>query len=178
MPAASLEPDSLVELSAEVGRRCLRHGLSVVTAESCTGGLIGHALTEIAGSSAYYLGGAVSYSDRLKQELLGVPAALIAAHGAVSREVAEAMATGARSAFGADVAVSVTGIAGPGGGSELKPVGLTWVAVADATGVVAGQHIWAGDRSANKHASAQAALRLLVARLAQQAAGRPAPLAS
>ena len=178
MPATSREPDSLVGLAAEVGRRCLQGGLTVVTAESCTGGLIGHALTEIAGSSAYYLGGAVSYSDLLKQDLLGVPAALIAAHGAVSREVAETMATGARSAFGADVAVSVTGIAGPGGGSDLKPVGLTWVAVADRSGVVAERHTWGGDRSANKHASAQAALRLLVARLAQHEAGRLAPPAS
>ena len=166
MPDRSPEPDALVDLAEQVGRTCLERGLSLVTAESCTGGLIGHALTEVAGSSAYYLGGAISYSDQLKEQLLGVPAALISAHGAVSREVAVAMAVGARAAFGADVAVSVTGIAGPGGGSALKPVGSTWVAVADAAGQLSERHDWDGDRSANKRASAGAALALLARRLA------------
>jgi nicotinamide-nucleotide amidase len=170
MPDHPLEPDDLVGLAARVGRNCLERGVQLVTAESCTGGLVGHLLTEVAGSSSYYLGGVVSYSDQLKQRLLDVPAALIAAHGAVSQEVAEAMASGARRAFGADVAASVTGIAGPGGGSDRKPVGLTWVAVADGQGVVAERHVWAGGRSANKRASAEAVLRLLLSRLERQGA--------
>lgn len=155
----------LVERAAQVGALLLESGSTVATAESCTGGLVGHVLTEIAGSSRYYLGGSVSYSDRLKEQLLGVPPELIVAQGAVSEAVARAMAEGARRLFGADVAVSVTGIAGPGGGTATKPVGLTWVAVADGQGTVMRSHVWPGDRSANKRHSALAVLDLLVERL-------------
>lgn len=98
-------------------------GLTLATAESCTGGMIGARITSITGSSDVYLGGAVAYADAAKVAVLGVPADLIAAHGAVSEEVARAMALGAAARLGASVAVSVTGIAGPGGGSETKPVG-------------------------------------------------------
>ena len=156
----------LVRLAALVGRRLMDLGATVSTAESCTGGLVGHALTEVAGSSAWYLGGAVTYSDELKRRLVAVPAALIESHGAVSDEVARAMAEGARHAFGSTFAMSVTGIAGPTGGTDTKPVGLTYVAVADDAGCQVERHVWSGDRSANKRASAHAVLRLLLDRLA------------
>jgi nicotinamide-nucleotide amidase len=105
-------------------------GWTLAAAESCTGGLVSAALTDIAGSSDVFLGGAVTYSNAAKEALLGVPGDVIASHGAVSEETARAMAAGARAAFSSDVAVSVTGIAGPGGGSEAKPVGLVHIAVA------------------------------------------------
>jgi nicotinamide-nucleotide amidase len=157
--------NELVELAQRLDRAARSSTVTVATAESCTGGLIGHVLTEIPGASDYYLGGAVSYSNDAKERLLGVPAETIARHGAVSAQVAVAMAEGARSAFSAAVAVSVTGIAGPAGGSDAKPVGLTYVAVADAAGHAVRRHVWTGDRSANKRLSASAALQLLVERL-------------
>lgn len=156
----------LVGLAMRIQAACLERGLTVSTAESCTGGLIGHALTEVAGSSAYYIGGAITYSDGLKRDALGVPPEAIVAHGAVSAQVAVAMAEGARRVFGSDLAVAVTGIAGPGGGSQAKPVGLTYIAVADADGHDVQRHVWRDDRSANKLASASAALTALLARLA------------
>jgi nicotinamide-nucleotide amidase len=166
-------PDThLMELAQRLDRAARSSTATVATAESCTGGLIGHVLTEIAGASDYYLGGAVSYSNEAKERLLGVPAETIARHGAVSAQVAVAMAEGARTAFSAAVGVSVTGIAGPAGGSEAKPVGLTYVAVADATGHDVRRHVWSGDRSTNKRLSAGAALQLLVERL-EGGAGEP-----
>jgi nicotinamide-nucleotide amidase len=164
------DQQDLVALAERIQAACLAGGVTVATAESCTGGLIGHVLTEIAGSSGYYVGGAITYSDAMKQTTLGVPAATLDAHGAVSAQVAVAMAEGARRAFGADVAVAVTGIAGPTGGSDRKPVGLTYVAVADANGHDVQRHLWTGSRSANKLDSARAALSLLVARLADAGA--------
>lgn len=147
-------------------------GLRVATVESCTGGLVGHAITEIPGSSAYYVGGFVTYSDALKAATVGVPLDVLAAHGAVSAQVAMAMATGGRERTGADFAVSVTGIAGPDGGTPAKPVGLTYVAVADAVGVAVNRVVWTGDRSENKRQSAVAALELLLERI--EAAGAKA----
>ncbi len=144
---------------------CLEAGLSLATAESCTGGLLGHVLTEISGSSHYYAGGAITYSDVLKRDVLSVPDATLQSHGAVSAQVAVAMADGALGAFGTDVSVAVTGIAGPTGGSDKKPVGLTYVAVADAAGHDVRRFLWSGDRAANKRASTQAALELLLERL-------------
>ena len=149
---------------------CLAAGLSVVTAESCTGGLVAHELTEIPGSSAYFLGGIVAYADSTKQAGLGVPAELIARHGAVSVQVARAMAEGARRVLGADLAVAVTGIAGPGGGTPAKPVGLTYVAVDGPAGRDVRRFTWAHDRSGNKRASAAAAIELLIS--ASESAGR------
>jgi nicotinamide-nucleotide amidase len=141
----------------------------IVTAESCTGGLVGGRLTEIPGSSDAYEGGVVCYSNRLKIELLGVPPSLIAEHGAVSEAVARAMAEGARERLRGDVAVSVTGIAGPGGGSPDKPVGTVWVAVAGASGVSARHVMFAGAREEIRGRAAQMALFLLHRRLREAA---------
>ena len=157
--------DRLVALAERLYTVCVDRGLTVATAESCTGGLVAHAITEIAGSSAYFLGGFVTYADDAKREQLGVPAELLVSHGAVSAQVARAMAEGARSRLATTVAVSITGIAGPGGGSDEKPVGLTYVAVADPAGADVRRHLWSGDRSANKRDSAAAALELLLERL-------------
>ncbi len=134
----------------------------MATAESCTGGMVGHVITQVSKSSDHYLGGIVSYSNAVKEELLGVPGDLIERVGAVSAEVAEAMTTGALERFPvAELAVAVTGIAGPDGGTADKPVGLTYVAVAvrDGTAVVE-RHIWPHDRAGNKCASVLAALEL------------------
>ena len=161
--------DELVGLAERLQGLCLGRGLTVAVAESCTGGLVADAITDVAGSSGYFTGGVVSYSNDAKETLLDVPRAMLEAHGAVSAQVARAMAEGARARFGADVAASVTGIAGPDGGSDAKPVGLTYVAVADAEGVDVRRHVWPGDRAANKVASAAAVLELLLERVAASA---------
>jgi PncC family amidohydrolase len=119
----------------------------------------------MAGCSGYFRGGIVSYADAAKTSLLEVPEEQLAAHGAVSAQVARSMALGARKRTGADVAVAVTGVSGPGGGSPAKPVGLTYVAVADGSGVEVRRFIWPGDRAANRQAGARAALELLLERL-------------
>lgn len=155
----------LVELASRVGRRLGDAGLTLVTAESCTGGLVGHLITEISGSSVYYVGGVVTYSDALKRQLLNVSQDALDRFGAVSAEVAAAMAVGARSALGGDVAIAVTGIAGPDGGSPDKPVGLAYIAAADPTGVEVRRLMGAGSRTENKQASAIGALELLLERL-------------
>jgi nicotinamide-nucleotide amidase len=158
--------DSLVGLAERLQGICLGRGITLAVAESCTGGLVADALTDVSGSSGYFLGGVVSYSDEAKEKLLSVPAEVIAAHGAVSAQVARAMAEGARSRFESAIAASVTGIAGPDGGSDAKPVGLTYVAVADAEGVDVRRYVWPGDRRANKESSAEAVLQLLLDRVA------------
>lgn len=124
-----MEPGSL-RLVEEVGDLLRSRGLRLVVAESCTGGLLGAHLTSVAGSSDWFLGGAISYANELKSALLGVRAETLAQHGAVSAECAREMADGALDRMGADVAVSVTGIAGPGGGTPEKPVGLVYLGLA------------------------------------------------
>lgn len=151
---------------------CLAAGLRVAVAESCTGGRVGDALTDLAGSSGYVAGGVIAYEDEAKVALLGVPPATLGAHGAVSAQVALAMAEGARERFRVDLAVAVTGVAGPGGATAGKPVGLTYVAVADGTGGTVRRHAWVGERDANKAASTQAALELLLERAVACAAER------
>jgi PncC family amidohydrolase len=158
------ELSSLVELAERLQGICLGRSLTVATAESCTGGLVAHILTEVPGSSAYFRGGIVSYSNEAKSSLLDVADEVLAAHGAVSAQVARAMALGARARFDAGLTVAVTGIAGPDGGTAEKPVGLTYVAVADASGEDVRRFVWTGDRAANKLASAEAALELLLGR--------------
>jgi nicotinamide-nucleotide amidase len=154
-PAASLD------LASRLLHACEARGLRLATAESCTGGLIAACLTEIPGSSNVVERGYVTYDNRAKEEMLGVPAALLEGVGAVSREVAEAMAAGALTRAGVGLAIAVTGIAGPGGGSAAKPVGLVHVAVASAAGVRRHErHVFPGDRSAVRQASVDAALAL------------------
>ncbi|MGH2511132.1 MAG: CinA family protein [Candidatus Limnocylindrales bacterium] len=160
-----MTPDEAPDLRALAERLqaiCLAMGLTVVTAESCTGGLVAHALTDIPGSSGYFLGGIVAYADATKQGSLGVPAELLEHHGAVSAQVARSMAEGARQRLGADLAVSVTGVAGPGGGSDAKPVGLTYVAASGRSAGEVRRFNWPGDRANNKRASAAAAIELLI----------------
>jgi nicotinamide-nucleotide amidase len=152
---------ALSELAARLQATAVKHGVSVATAESCTGGLVGHAITSNAGASAFYLGGVVSYADAVKEGSLGVPREAITRHGAVSAQVAVAMAQGVRERLRSDFAVAVTGVAGPDGGTAAKPVGLTYVAVAGPEGHEVRRFVWAGDRTANKEASADAAIQLL-----------------
>jgi len=145
-----------------VGRELAKRGLLLAVAESCTGGLIGHRLTQVAGSSAYVDRGAVCYSNRAKTEMLGVPADLIARRGAVSQEVAAAMACGIRERANVSVGLSVTGIAGPGGGTEAKPVGLVYIGLDGGIGQPITQEFrFHGDRNVIKQRSSQAALDLL-----------------
>jgi PncC family amidohydrolase len=139
--------------------------LTVATAESCTGGAVAAALTSLAGSSDYVMGGIVSYSNAAKANLLGVSQEILETRGAVSPECAREMAEGARRALGADLAVATTGIAGPGGGTARKPVGLVYIAVADDEGVKAVEHHFAGDRVAVTRAATEAALAFLLDRI-------------
>jgi PncC family amidohydrolase len=163
-PDLSVSGDPLAELAARLQAVCVARRLTVATAESCTGGLVAHVLTEVPGSSAYVRGGIVAYADDVKTALLGVPAEALAGHGAVSAPVASAMAEGARTRLGASLAVSVTGVAGPAGGSVAKPVGLVFIAVAGEGPTEVHRFLWDGDRTHNKRASAQAAIELLLAR--------------
>jgi nicotinamide-nucleotide amidase len=148
-------------LEVIVGRLLRARGWTVALAESCTGGLLGHRLTQVAGSSAYFERGFVVYSNAAKQTLLGVPESVLREHGAVSAACAESMARGARERTGTDVGVSVTGIAGPDGGTATKPVGTVFVGLADGRGAVVERHRFDRDREGNKALSAACALDLL-----------------
>ena len=153
-----------MEASAQkIAAALLARGRTLATAESCTGGLVGAALTDPAGSSAWYLGGVVAYSNSLKSRLLGVPPEILAAHGAVSPETARAMAAGALENTGADFAVAVTGIAGPGGGTPAKPVGLVYMAVAGLGKTDVFEHRFSGTRAEIRAAAVAAALRHVLA---------------
>jgi len=149
-------------LEIRVGQALRRRKWTLSLAESCTGGLVSHRLTNVPGSSEYYRGCIVSYANEAKVGLLMVRPETLAAHGAVSRETALEMAVGARRALSADVGLSVTGIAGPGGATPDKPVGLTWIAVSTPEGQAAVRQVWPGDREAVKAQSAEAALALLL----------------
>ena len=152
----------LRELASLVLDDCRERHWMLATAESCTGGLIAGCLTAIAGSSAVVDRGFVTYSNEAKQDLIGVPASLIDTHGAVSEEVARAMAEGVLANSRADLAVSVTGIAGPGGGSADKPVGLVHIGAARRDGPrLHERHVFPGDRDAIRMATVAAALRLI-----------------
>ena len=153
--------ESGAALASQLGELLRERGLTVAVAESCTGGMVGSLITDQPGSSAYFLGGVIAYSDAVKRDELGVPAALLKRVGAVSQEVAQAMAEGARSRFGTDLAAGVTGIAGPGADNSDKPVGLTYVAVASERGTSSREFTFAGDRWSNRRQAAAETLRLL-----------------
>jgi len=148
-------------LEIQIGELLQARGLKLALAESCTGGLVGNRITDMPGSSAYFLGGLISYSYEAKVDLLGVQWETLNSKGAVSREVVLEMARGARKVLNADIAVSVSGIAGPGGAMPGKPVGTTWI------GLIANEGEWArvfqfsGDRVQNKSHAAEAALQML-----------------
>ena len=151
------------DLAVRVGEALRARGWMAATAESCTGGLVAGAITDVAGSSAWFDRGFVTYSNAAKEALLGVPAALIAVHGAVSEPVARAMASGAIARSDAAVAVAITGVAGPGGGTAAKPVGLVCFAFATRAGAVESvtRH-FDGDRAAVRHAAVVTALEGIV----------------
>ncbi len=159
------------KLEAIVGRMLAEHKLTLSTAESCTGGLLGDLITNVPGSSDYFQGGIIAYSYDAKERLLGVHHDTLYEHGAVSAETALEMARGARRALGTDVAVSITGIAGPSGGMPGKPVGLVYIALSARNRERIERYVWDGDRQGNKARSAEAALLILQEYLKEQAAG-------
>jgi len=152
---------SVAGLASRVGKALADRGLTVATAESCTGGLLGGAFTAVAGSSGWYRGSVVAYQDDLKVSALGLRQETLDRHGAVSEEAAREMAAGVRARFGADYGIGVTGIAGPSGGSEAKPVGLVYIAVAGPTGQAAERRLFPGDREAVRAQAVRSALELL-----------------
>jgi PncC family amidohydrolase len=154
-------PDpEIFALAQQVGERLRRQGRSLAVAESCTGGLLGAALTDVPGSSAYFLGGVISYADRVKVEQLQVPEGTLHRHGSVSEETAAAMASGVRRLLRADIGVSITGVAGPDA-EGAKPVGLTFIGIATEVSTTH-RFQWSGDRWDNRRRSVIAALELLV----------------
>jgi PncC family amidohydrolase len=154
---------SLLSLSAEVGSILLDHGYTISTAESCTGGLLSHTLTGISGSSAYFIGGVVAYSNQIKEQVLGVGTQTLIDHGAVSEQTACEMADGIRNQFSTDIGLSTTGIAGPTGGTADKPVGLVWIGISTSDGTRAFECHFDGDRLTVMHSTVMEILnRLLV----------------
>jgi nicotinamide-nucleotide amidase len=155
-------------LEVQVGQWLRRREMKLVAAESCTGGLIGHRITDVPGSSDYYLGSVIAYAYEAKERLLSVDHETLTRFGAVSAQVVLEMASGARQALAGDfpierlVGLSVSGIAGPGGGMPGKPVGLTWIGLSAPEFDCAWSYVWEGDRAANKQQSAEQALRLLL----------------
>lgn len=159
--AGHLYGDGDENLVGKTVRRLIENGQTVATAESCTGGMIGELLTSIAGSSKAYLGGAITYSNAEKVRQLGVAQATLDAHGAVSEETVREMAAGARERFGSSLAVSVSGVAGPDGGTPDKPVGTVWLAVASASGVTTKKLTWPGTRDQVRTLASWWALRMI-----------------
>jgi PncC family amidohydrolase len=159
--------NDVAALAEAVGRQLRAQGKRLALAESCTGGLVGHLITNVPGSSDYFWGSAVAYSYQAKERVLGVPYRTLVQHGAVSAETAREMAQNARRLFAVDVAVSVTGIAGPSGGTPDKPVGLVYIHLSAPDAEWGERYVWPYDREGNKLASAEAALRLLLCYLEQ-----------
>jgi PncC family amidohydrolase len=149
-------------LEVLVGDLLSQHGMKLAVAESCTGGLIGHLLTNVPGISRYYMGSVTAYANEAKVRLLGVCQETLEVHGAVSSEIVIEMARGVRTAFGADIGISVSGIAGPGGGTPEKPVGTVWIGLSTRSEEYSRHYLWSGDRLAVKDQTARAALNLLV----------------
>ena len=152
----------ILELAQRLVAAAKRQGRWLACAESCTGGLVGGAITAVAGSSEVFLGGIISYDNRVKKNVLGVPAAVLDSVGAVSPECAAAMANGALRVTGSDIAVATTGIAGPGGGTATKPVGLVYFGLATPTRTTAHRRRFSGNRSAVRAQAVRFALELLL----------------
>ena len=159
MPSLQL---NISTLAKETVSECIEKKVTFGTAESCTGGLISASVTDVAGASAVFFGGIVSYDNSVKEKLLSVPAQMLAEKGAVSPETAGAMSAGARRALGVDYAVAVTGIAGPGGGTPTKPVGLVYISVASESGITVTENHFSGDREAVRLQTVEKALMLLL----------------
>ena len=158
-----------------VAMKLKARALTVAVAESCTGGLTSQRLTSVPGSSAYFDRGVVTYSNRSKMDLLSVPDALLRSRGAVSGEVALAMAKGVRDRSGTDLGLAITGIAGPSGGMKDKPVGLVFLALADERNAVSRSHLFGGDRDVIRRRASQAALNLLRRYLSGKPLDQPPP---
>jgi len=154
-------------LEEQLGEKLRDRKLTLAVAESCTGGLLGSRLTDVAGSSDYFLGGVIAYQNEVKEALLHVPPEVIEAYGAVSAQTVEAMASGCRELFKCDIAASITGIAGPGGGTVEKPVGLTYIGLATSRGVISRRFRWKGSRTQNKESSVRAAIEMIFSALEQ-----------
>jgi len=148
-------------LASRVGQLLREKGLSLSVAESCTGGGLGDRITDVPGSSDYFMGGVISYSNAAKAKLLGVDEKALAEKGAVSREVAIQMATGVRTLFRTDIGVGVTGVAGPAGGTRAKPVGLVFIAVSSKSGSTCERKMFKGSRTSIKRQSTEEAIQML-----------------
>ena len=151
----------MMEIEEQAGKLLLAQGMTIACAESCTGGLLTSRLTDIAGSSAYVMGSVVSYTNRIKEKLVGVRHETLLAHGAVSEETAREMAEGIRRAIETDMGVGITGIAGPGGGTATKPVGLVFIAVSGPDGTIVKENHFRGSRMEVKRQSTETALQML-----------------
>ncbi len=152
-------------LSQQLGRLLLKHKKTISTAESCTGGMIAKVITDIPGSSRYFIGGVVSYSNEVKIKVLRVSKKLIEKHGAVSKEVAQAMVRGIQRLMYTDCAIAVTGIAGPDGGTAKKPVGLVYIAVANSKDIEVKRFIFQKDRDGNRKETTNTAIGMLIQKL-------------
>jgi nicotinamide-nucleotide amidase len=161
VPYNPARPHMAESLPQNIGALLRARQLKLATAESCTGGLVGDLITNVPGSSEYFLGGVIAYAYEAKTGLLGVPSEVLLTHGAVSEETARAMARGVRQRLEADVSVAVTGILGPGGATPTKPVGLFFIALLGPDADWCRRYVWDGNRLENKRRSGEAALQLL-----------------
>lgn len=152
----------LLILSNQAARIFNERNLTVSTAESCTGGLLSHVLTSVSGSSQYFIGGVIAYSNEIKEKVLGVPHSILVEHGAVSQRTAMAMATGIRQKFHTDIGLSTTGIAGPTGGTLEKPVGLVWIGISTPEKTLAYENHFSSERDENKHQTVSVVLSILL----------------
>ena len=161
-----------MRLAALIGDALRKKGLSLGVAESCTGGLLSSAVTDVAGSSDYFKGAIVAYANSIKRSLLGVKASTLSSFGAVSKETAREMSRGAQGALKADISAAITGIAGPGGGTDKKPVGLVFIAISKGKRTTVKKFLFKGNRKSIKRQSAEAALKMLAASLGVKAASK------
>lgn len=148
-------------LEQQISELLIKQKRTLAITESCTGGLLGDTITNVSGSSNYFLGGIIVYHNKIKQNIVGVQETTIKKFGAVSEETVKELSSNIRKMFGSDIGIAITGIAGPMGGSVKKPVGFTWIGLATEKEIITRNFIWEGDRITNKKNSTQAALRML-----------------